>query len=96
MDINKNTITIAALGNRNPGAMNIAVELMKLLEDKSDYNLNKKIMKFILNLLDNNITGARLWYIYKNEAKQNISNLLELNLFQFTTDYFYEAFEKYL
>lgn len=93
---NINSCTLSVLGNRNPGALNVAGELMSSLKNKTDSNLRKSTIEFILKLLDKNITGSRLWYIYKNEANCDINKLLELNLYLFTTEYFYEAYEKYL
>jgi len=89
-------LTVSALGNRNPGAFNVACELTKYLENVSVPASRKNIIQFILKLLDKNITGSRLWYIYKNEADCNVNNLVELNLNRFTDDYFYEAYEQYL
>jgi hypothetical protein len=93
---NIDSSTLAALGNKNPGAFNVASELTKYMKNVSEPNLRKNIINFILKLLDKNITGSRLWYIYKNEADCNVNNLVELNLNRFTSEYFYEAYEQYL
>ena len=53
-------------------------------------------MNHIKDLMNKNIVGTRLWYIYKNEAKLNINNLLSINLNQFTNEYFFNKFEKFL
>ena len=82
-------IIITALGNRNPGAYDVIYKLFAKI------NESNKIMIFMAKLLEKNIVGARLWYIYKNEAELDINNLLQLNLDNFTDSYFYEKFEKY-
>lgn len=82
-------IIITALGNRNPGAYDVISKLF------AEINESNKIMIFMAKLLEQNIIGDRLWYIYKNEARLNINNLLKLNLDNFTDSYFYEKFEKY-
>ena len=82
-------IIITALGNRNPGAYDVISKLF------AEINESNKIMIFMAKLLEHNIIGDRLWYIYKNEARLNINNLLKLNLDNFTDSYFYEKFEKY-
>ena len=82
-------IIITALGNRNPGAYDVISKLF------TEINESNKSTNFITKLLEKNIVGARLWYIYKNEAELNINNLLQLNLDNFTDSYFYEKFEKH-
>jgi hypothetical protein len=86
-------LIMLALGDGNPGAYKVVVELFKLVE--LDETTNDTIMNLIKQLMIKNIIGARLWYIYKNEAKLDINNLLYVNLDQFTDEYFYEKFEKY-
>jgi hypothetical protein len=86
-------VIIKALGNCNPGAYTVASKLFDLLE--TDENKTDIIITFINKLLDTKITGSRLWYIYKNEAKFDLNNLLELNLIKFDDKYFYDKFEKY-
>lgn len=86
-------LIMLALGEGNPGAYKVVVELFKVIE--LDETKNELIMNLINDLLTKNIIGTRLWYIYKNEAKLNINNLLNINLEQFTDEYFYEKFEKY-
>jgi hypothetical protein len=86
-------LIMLALGEGNPGAYKVVVELFKVVE--LDETKNDTIMNLIKQLMSKNIIGARLWYIYKNEAKLNITNLLNISLDQFTDEYFYEKFEKY-
>lgn len=85
-------LIMIALGDKNPGAYTIVSKLFsEIREDKSKLN---QTMNFIKNLLERDIVGARLWYIYKNESELNINKLLELNLDRFDNTYFYEKFEK--
>jgi hypothetical protein len=86
-------LIMLALGDGNPGAYKVVVELFKVVE--LDETKNDIIINLIKDLMSKNIIGARLWYIYKNEAKLDINNLLHANLDQFTDEYFYEKFEKY-
>ena len=86
-------LIMLALGEGNPGAYKVVVELFKVVE--LDETKNELIISLIKQLMSKNIVGARLWYIYKNEAKLNITNLLNISLDQFTDEYFYEKFEKY-
>ena len=86
-------LIMLALGDGNPGAYKVVVELFKVIE--LDETKNELIISLIKQLMSKNIVGARLWYIYKNEAKLNITNLLNISLDQFTDEYFYEKFEKY-
>jgi hypothetical protein len=87
-------LIVLALAERNPGAHNVVSKLFEIIE--KDQTKNDMIMNVIKDLLSKSIVGARLWYIYKNEAKLNINDLLNINLDQFTDEYFYEKFEKYL
>jgi hypothetical protein len=86
-------LIMLALGDGNPGAYKVVVELFKVVE--LDETTNDTIMNLIKQLMIKNIIGTRLWYIYKNEAKLDINNLIYINLDQFTDEYFYEKFEKY-
>jgi hypothetical protein len=86
-------LVILALGDRNPGAYTVVTKLFEIVE--SDETTHDTIMNLIQQLMIKKIIGARLWYIYKNEAKLDINNLLHVNLDQFTDEYFYERFEKY-
>lgn len=87
-------LIMLALGEGNPGAYTIVAKLFEIIE--SDETKHYMIMDFIEDLMDKKIVGARLWYIYKNEAKLNINNLLTINLDEFTEEYFHNKFEKYL
>lgn len=86
-------LILLALGERNPGAHTVIAKLFEIIE--KDAAKHYIIMDLIEDLMDKNIVGARLWYIYKNESKMDINNLLNLNLDVFTDEYFYEKFEKY-
>ena len=86
-------LIMLALGGSNPGACTVVSKLFEIIE--TDQTKNDLVMNIIKNLLDKNIIGPRLWYIFKNEAKKNINELFIINLDQFTDEYFYEKFEKY-
>jgi hypothetical protein len=73
----------------NPGAVSV---MLKLHETQQEDD----ILIFINKILNQNITGARLWYIYKNECNLSIDEVLSKDLTPFTDDYFYEKFEKYI
>lgn len=81
------------LGERNPGAFSVVGKIFDIL--KSDNSNHELIKDLIKNLIMKKIVGARLWYIYKNEANLDINNLLYINLDQFSDEYFYDKFEKY-
>lgn len=85
---------MVALGERNPGAYTVVSKLFEIIE--LDETKEEIVTNLIKNLINKNIVGARLWYVYKNEAKIDVNNLLNLNLDVFTDDYFYEKFEKYI
>ena len=86
-------IIMLALGDSNPGAYTVVTKLFEIIE--SDETKSDLVIQLINNLLSKNIVGTRLWYIYKNEAKLDIHNLIYANLDQFTDEYFYEKFERY-
>ena len=73
----------------NPGSVAIMLEIYKTLQDED-------IVIFLNKIWKQQIIGARLWYIYKNEFNQNIEELLSKDLTPFTNDYFYEKFEKFI
>jgi len=80
------------LGGNNPGGITVAQKLIEKIDDSMNFN---KIIDFMQELIIKNIVGVRLWYIYKNEFKQNIDDLINCELVYFTNEYFYEKFEKY-
>jgi hypothetical protein len=84
-----NSDVLTILTECNPGANRVVLELYKI-ED------NTLILDFINKLFKQNITGARLWYIYKNECNQRILDLLSVDLTMFTNEYFYKKFERYI
>lgn len=84
----KNIETISIITEGNPGTISIMLEICKT-QKKDD------IVAFINKIWKQNIKGARLWYIYKNECNHNIVELLSKDLSKFNDDYFYENFEKY-
>ena len=87
MDINK-IDTLSILTGGNPGSVSVMLEIYKTYQEE-------EICVFINKIWKKQIIGPRLWYIYKNEAKFDINNLVNLNVSKFTNDYFYEKFEKY-
>jgi len=77
------------LSGGNPGACNVLFELIENID-------SVKLDDFFIKILNKDIVGSRLWYIYKNECNKNISELIDKDLTPFTNAYFYEKFEKYL
>ena len=73
----------------NPGSVAIMLDIYKTQQDED-------IVIFLNKIWKQKIIGPRLWYIYKNEFNQNIQELLSKDLTQFTNDYFYEKFEKFI
>lgn len=73
----------------NPGSTKILFEIYKLYHDE-------EIIMFVNKLLNKRITGARLWYIYKNECCFSIQQLISKDLTQYTDEYFYDKFERYI
>ena len=86
-ELNNNDV-LTILSECNPGTNRVILELYNI-EDK---NL---ILDFINKLFKQNIIGARLWYIYKNECNMSLQNLLSIDLTMFTTEYFYKNLERY-
>lgn len=87
-------LVMLVLGDGNPGAYTVVSKLFEVIEQ--DETKNYLIMNFISSLMEKNIVGARLWYIYKNESKFDINKFINLNLKPYTNEYFYEKFEKYI
>ena len=77
------------LSKGNPGTCMV---LMKLIEDID----SEILIDFFYEIIDRDIIGARLWYIYKNECNRNIGELINKDLALFTDHYFHEKFEKYI
>ena len=93
LQLSDDKLIMLALGEGNPGAYTVVAKMFEIIE--ADETKNALVMNLIKDLMDKKIVGTRLWYIYKNEAKLNINNLLNMNLQQFTNEYFYNKFEKY-
>lgn len=87
-------LILMALSNGNPGACTVVSKLFEVIE--KDETKKDLIINLIKDLINKKIIGSRLWYIYKNESKSDINNLLNINLENFTDEYFYEKFEKYI
>jgi len=85
----QNIQTFTIITNGNPGAVSIMLDIYKTYQDED-------IVIFLNKIWKQQITGTRLWYIYKNEFNKNIEDLLSNDLTRFTNDYFYEKFEKYI
>ena len=78
---------LCAITEGNPGAHTVMYQLMTAgYEPEFLYEFYKK-------LIDNKITGSRLWYIYKNECFKDIDELISKDLTPFTDSYFYEKFD---
>jgi hypothetical protein len=93
MNVSEIADIMLELGQKNPGGYTVVTKLFELLDsDKPTQILTKKLIK---NLITKNIVGTRLWYIYKNEANFDINKLLNIDLDQFSNEYFYDKFEKY-
>jgi len=89
-----NMLVFYQLSNGNPGAVTVITQLLQIMDD--DTYIKEKVIAFLNTVLERNIVGARLWYLYKNEAKLNIQNLLQLKLDRFDDMYFHNKFEKYM
>ena len=82
------------LGQHNPGAITVVNNIFKFVEENNDKS--EQILDFIIKLINKNIIGVRLWYIYKNEANMDLNNLFTLDLDKFTNEYFYERIDRFL
>lgn len=89
-----NMLIFYQLSNGNPGAVTVVTKLLHVMEEDTDKK--EDIITFLNTVLERNIVGARLWYLYKNEAKLDIHKLLQLELDQFDDMYFHNKFEKYM
>lgn len=89
-----NMLVFYQLSNGNPGAVTVITQLLQIMDDDTDKK--EEVIAFLNTVLERNIVGARLWYLYKNEAKLNIQNLLQLKLDRFDDMYFHNKFEKYM
>ncbi len=65
------------------------LQIAKEKEKEKDIYLMKL---FFIKIYQHQITGSRLWYIYKNECNRNIDQLLNKDLIPFTDEYFWEKF----
>jgi hypothetical protein len=83
-----------ALCGGNPGAYTVVSKIFNIIY--IDQSRNDEVLDFIYKLLDKHIVGARLWYIFKNEANKNSDALVQLDLDLFTEEYFYEKFEQFI
>ncbi len=91
-DNNINDISLLyILSNGNPGALTVLLQIAKEKEKEIDLMKN-----FFIKIYQYQITGSRLWYIYKNECNKNINELLNKDLTSFTNEYFWEKFEKHI
>ena len=76
-------ILIYGLTQFNYKAINVLSEMQKIYIDDN-------IMKeFYGKLLENNITGERLLYIYENECNNNVELLMDIDFSNFKDEYFY-------
>lgn len=87
---------IQILGENNPGAYVVVSKIFKKIDAALEEQNGHVTIHFIVKLINLNIVGARLWYIYKHEAKLDINNLLDLDLNRFNDEYFYEKFEQFI
>lgn len=85
----ENISVLSLITEGNPGSVSVMLELYRTRQ-------SDEIVLFLNKIWKQKITGARLWYIYKNECNHNSSELLSKDLTSFTNDYFYEKFEKYI
>lgn len=86
----KNANLFYALTEGNPGCITALMSVLKLLVDDDE------IVQFYNYIYKCKVTGARLWYIYKNVCNKDANELLYTDLSVYNDDYFYEKFEKYL
>lgn len=85
----QNVEVFSIITEGNPGSVTVMLEIYKTQQDAD-------ILTFINKIWKQKITGARLWYIYKNECNRNMEELLSKDLTPFDNDYFYEKLERYI
>lgn len=85
----ENIEVLSLITEGNPGSITVMLELYKTHQ-------GEEVAVFLNKIWKHKITGARLWYIYKNECSHSITELLSKDLTPFTNHYFYEKFEKYI
>ena len=88
LEVGITLLFLCSITEGNPGAYTVMHNLMT-----SNYD-QEFLTEFYKKLIDNKITGSRLWYIYKNECSCNINELILKDLTPFTDSYFYEKFER--
>ena len=88
LEVGITLLFLCSITEGNPGAHTVMHQLMT-----SNYD-HEFLTEFYKKLIDNKITGSRLWYIYKNECSYNINELIFKDLTPFTDSYFYEKFER--
>jgi hypothetical protein len=88
LEVGITLLFLSSITEGNPGAHSVMHNLMT-----SNYD-HEFLTEFYKKLIDNKITGSRLWYIYKNECFYNINELVFKDLTPFTDSYFYEKFER--
>ena len=95
-DMSDTVKLIKMLGQNNPGAYVVVSKIFKKIDADLEQQNGHVTIHFIVKLIQLNIVGARLWYIYKHEAKLDINQLLDLDLNRFNDEYFYEKFEQFM
>jgi hypothetical protein len=81
---------ILSLSKGNPGACNVACNLIKYMQENEDKII--EVADYISQLLSRKIIGAKLWVLYRTEANKSISDMLQLDLNTYTSDYFKEKY----
>jgi hypothetical protein len=81
---------ILSLSKGNPGACNVACNLIKYMQENEDKII--EVADYISQLLSREIIGAKLWVLYRTEANKSISDMLQLDLDTYTSKYFKEKY----
>lgn len=81
---------ILYLSKGNPGACNVACNLIKYMQENEDRIT--EVADYIAQLLSREIIGAKLWVLYRTEANKSISDMLQLDLDTYTSEYFKEKY----